>query len=68
MEEKILAVYEMMGESRDGQKYQVELICEKGKEAETFKKHIQDKGWDMYGYELIDFKIPKTEHIDVAFE
>lgn len=68
MAKKLLTVYEMTGESRDGQKYQVELVCEPGKEAETFTKHIEKIGWDMYGYKLIDFKTPKSVHVDVSFE
>jgi hypothetical protein len=68
MAKKLLTVYEMIGESRDGQKYQVELVCEPGNEAETFKKHIEKIGWDCYGYKLIEFKKPITQHVEVFFE
>lgn len=68
MKKQLLSVYVMTGMSREGHKYEVELCCEVGKEAESFQKHIQNIGWDRYEYKFIDFKKPKTEFIDVSFD
>lgn len=65
---KLLEVFVMMGESKDGHQYQTELVCESGKEKEAFASHIVNKGWDHYGYELLSFEKPKTTHIDLELE
>ena len=51
----------MIGESKDGQRYQVDLTCLVGTEAEIFKKHIEKIGWDHYNYKLISFEKTQTQ-------
>jgi hypothetical protein len=51
----------MIGESKDGQRYQVDLFCENGKENVTFINQIQKIGWDHYGYKLVNFEKIQTQ-------
>lgn len=68
MTKKILNVYIMVGESKDGQKYQVELVCEDGNQEQTFKNHISKIGWDQYAYKLLRYETPTSVHIDLEFK
>lgn len=68
MTNNILNVYTMIGESKDGQKYQVELVCEDGTQKQTYIAHIEKIGWTHYGYELSSYYSPESIHINLRFE